>query len=209
MAALQIAVTMMVIRQIINTGAEVFYGSFIVGIGYLYDGKNFSVDSFFLEAYLFGELLTVLTTLVILFCRNSRKKEYLAVSLVVLELALTVRAGSIYLEPSRKGAFRDGRLADKISTLQGENRQQNIIDADDRRVVYINNSDLPFVGILQFMVRDIDIQVMERRELPEDYNGSITEKDIVILAYNDEFMQEWTDKYAYWDVYGHFAIFYN
>lgn len=201
-AAAQMAVTLMVIRQIINTGAEVFYGSFIVGIGYLYDGKNFSVDSFFLGAYLFGELLTLLTVLVILFCRSSRKKEYFAVSLVVLELALTVRAGSIYLEPSRKGAFRDGRLADKISTLQAENQQQ-------KRVIYIDNSDLPFVGILQFMARDMDIQVMERKELPEDYDGSITENDIVIFAYNDEFMQKWTDKYAYWDVYGHFAIFYN
>lgn len=67
----------------------------------------------------------------------------------------------------------------------------------------------PYVGILQFMGRDLDIQVIGHRETVADYEGDITDEDILIFAFDDAFLEEWEDKYAQKDVYGHFALLYD
>ena len=110
-----------------------------------------------------------------------------------------MRADIIYLEPFKKAAFRDSRMVDKMQTMQEEGR----------RIIYMDQVFPPYVGILQFMGRDLDIQVMEHREAVADYEGDITDEDILIFAFDDAFLEEWEDKYAQKDVYGHFALLYD
>lgn len=199
LAILQGLVTYLVVRQIIATGADNFQGYFLVGISYLYNEADFRVDNFYATAWLFCECLTVLVTVVVLFCRSRRKRWYLLTAFAVVELVLVVHADAIYLQPFKRAAFRDSRMVDKMLTLQ----------EDGRRILYIEQVYLPCAGILQFMGRDLDIGVMERREAVADYEGDITDQDILIFAFDDEFLEEWEDKYAQKDVYGHFALLYD
>ncbi len=199
LALLQGLTTYLVVRQIIATEAENFQGYFLVGISYLYNEADFRVDSFYAEAWLFCELLTVLVTTVVLLCRSQRKRQYLLAAVAVVELVLAMRADIIFWEPFKKAAFRDSRMVDKMQTLQEEGR----------RIIYMDQVFPPYVGILQFMGRDLDIQVMERRETAADYEGDITDEDILIFAFDDVFLEDWEDKYAQKDVYGHFALLYD
>lgn len=199
LALLQGLTAFLVVRQIIATGADNFQGYFLVGISYLYNEADFQVDSFYAAAYLFCELLTVMVTAMALFCRSHKKRQYLLAAFAVVELVLAMRADIIYLEPFKKAAFRDSRMVDKMQVLQEEGR----------RIIYMDQVSPPYVGILQFMGRDLDIQVMERREAVADYAGDITDEDILIFAFDDVFLEEWEDKYARKDVYGHFALLYD
>lgn len=199
LALLQGLTAFLVVRQIIATGADNFQGYFLVGISYLYNEADFQVDSFYAAAYLFCELLTVMVTAMALFCRSHKKRQYLLAAFAVVELVLAMRADIIYLEPFKKAAFRDSRMVDKMQDLQEEGR----------RIIYMDQVSPPYVGILQFMGRDLGIQVMERREAVADYAEDITDEDILIFAFDDVFLEEWEDKYARKDVYGHFALLYD
>lgn len=199
LALLQGLTAYLVVRRIIATGAGDFQGYFLVGISYLYDEADFRVDSFYAMAWLFCECLTVLVTAAVLFCRNQKKRQYFMAAFVVAELVLAMRADTIYLEPFKKAAFRDSRMVDKIQALQ----------EDGRRIVYMDKIFPPYIGILQFMGRDLDIRVMERRETAADYERDITDEDILIFAFDDAFLEEWEDKYTQKDVYGHFALLYD
>lgn len=236
LALVQLVVTFLVVRQIENTGADIFYGYFMVGISYLYreglycgktgagglsSGGNFDAGSFYLGAYLAGELLTAVMTAVILWKRKKifprstahGKREYALIAFCALEILLAARMGQVYLEPFQKAAFRDSRLADKITALQKEEiRSENgagLVVENDRNVIYMDGNMRPYVGMLQFMARDTEIRVMERRAFVSDYRGEITGEDILIFAFDDILWQEWADQYTHADVYGHFAILYN
>ncbi|MDE7427752.1 MAG: hypothetical protein K2N00_00530 [Lachnospiraceae bacterium] len=199
LAVVQMAITFLVVRQIMDTGAENFQGYFMVGIAYLYEEAGFQVGSFYRNAWLLCEVLTVLVTAVILFCRNFKKRQYFMIALVIAELVMAMQADTIYLEPFKKAAFRDSRMVDKINVLQ----------EDGRKVVYMDDVFPPYVGIIQFMDRDMDIRVMEQRESVHAYEKDIRADDILIFAFDDVFLQEWEERYTQIDVYGHFALLYN
>lgn len=208
-AAVQMVVVVLTVRQITETGTDIFYGYFMVGISYLYRGEGFEVHRFYADAWLAGELLTLFVAVVILVGRSRQTRKNALIVLMVLELVLAMRVENIYLEPFKKAAFRDSRLADKIIELQNGGLSGENAEAADRNVIYMDGNVRAYIGILQFMARDTDIQVMGRREAVSDYNGDITGKDILVFAFDDIFWQEWRELYAYVDIYGHFAILYN
>lgn len=199
LAVVQMAVTFLVVRQIVDTGAENFHGYFMVGIGYLYEKAGFQVGSFYRNAWLLCEVFTMLVTAVVLFCRSIKKRQYIIVTLVIMELIMAMQADMIYLEPFKKAAFRDSRMVDKINALQ----------ENGRRVVYMDDVFPPYIGIIQFIDRDMDIQVMEPRGSVYAYEKDIRADDILIFAFDDVLLQEWEERYSQMDVYGHFGLLYN
>ncbi len=89
MALVQGIVAFLVVRQIAYTGADVFYGYFMVGISYLYrnglyhggtgsiglpQGEGFDAGGFYLGAYLAGEALTIAVTAIVLRERKAERK---------------------------------------------------------------------------------------------------------------------------------------
>lgn len=199
LAGVNMLIVLLTIRQITDTGAERFFGHFMVGISYLYDGGEFETGRFFMGAWILGELLTLLVTAAVLFSRSNAKRRYVIAVLAVIQFALAIRAHNVYIAPSKLGAFRDSLLADKISAMQ----------EDGRRIIYIDYNYPASIGILQFMARDTDIQVMEHRDAIEDYDGDITENDLLIFAFDDAFSQQWVANYSHADAYGHFMLLYN
>lgn len=198
-AVMQGLVTFFVVRQVSRTGADIFHGYFTVGIGYLYRGEDFTAGGFYAQAYVFCECLTALVTGSLLFCRKRGKKRHVFTALAVMELALAVHSVSLYLAPFQKAAFRDARLADKITAFAEEGR----------RIIYMDDCFPSYIGILQFMARDVEIRVMERKDGAEDYGDSVTGEDVLVFAFDDAFLREWSDRYAWEDTYGHFTLLYN
>lgn len=198
-ALAQILITYMVVRQIIATGADNFQGYFMVGMSYLYDENNFYVDKFYISAYLLCEFLTLCITTLVLFCRSAKKRQYIMVICAVMEMALAVHADKIYTGPFKRAAFRDSRVTDILNDLTD----------GKRRVVYMDEVFPSYIGIIQFMTKDVDIHVMERRNTVSDYDEDIIPEDILIFAFDDAFLQEWTERYDHEDTYGHFTILYN
>ncbi len=211
LALLQLIVTVGVVRQIVNTETDIFYGYFMVGIGYWHRGEGFDAVRFYAEAYLFGELLTVCVTGLLLFIKSGRKKEYLLFILMVAELLLAMRADSIYLQPFKKAAFRDSRLAEKIVGLQGGCPENGAGNADvcDRAVIYVEGNTRPYIGILQFMLRDTKIRIVERDNFTVKDGENIKGGELLLLSFDDELVGELAGQYDHEDIYGHFALFYN
>lgn len=199
LALVQMLITYMVVRQIITTGADNFQGYFMVGMSYLYDENNFYIDKFYINAYLLCEFLTLIITALVLFCRSANKRQYIMIICAVMELALAVQADKLYTVPFKRAAYRDSRVADKINDLMD----------GKRRVIYMDEAFPAYIGIIQFMARDVDIHVLERRKTVSDYDEDIMPEDILIFAFDDAFLQEWTERYDHEDTYGHFTLLYN
>lgn len=192
LALMQAGTAFLVVCQIIHTGVESFHGYFMVGISYLYNESNFSAGGFYLGAFLFCEFLTMLVTAAILFCRGNHKRRYMMAGLVVMELVLAMHSEKIYLEPFKRAAFRDSRMAEKISLLQEPNQ----------KIIYVNHNPPAYIGILQFMARDAEIHIVERKE-------EVSEADLVIFAFDDLWIEDLKDRFTYEDTYGHFTLLYN
>ncbi len=199
-AILHAAVLFLVVRQITHTGTEKYLGYFMVGISYLYRPEGYTLSRFYAGAWFFGELLTLSVMLLLFLCRSHTGRHYLMTLLAVAELALAVHADNLYLMPFKNAAFRDTRVADRIVSL---------CDGEDRDVIYMDSCRPAYIGILQFMGRDMDIQVMKGRTEPGDCDGEISADDILIFAFDDEYAVKWADRYAHEDTYGHFTILYN
>lgn len=198
-AVVHIPIILLVARQIEHTGSKQFLGYFMVGISYLYDGTGFETGRFYADVWLIGELLTLIVTALILFSRSRAGRQYIIAGIAVIELILAVHSDNLYLMSFKNAAFRDSRLAEKITAM----------DDDDRKLIYIDNGTQAYVGILQFMMREADIDVLERRDSVSDYDNDVEESDILIFAFDDQFISEWKEKYSHEDTYGHFTLLYN
>lgn len=199
LAVVHIPVIWLVASQIEKTDSNRFFGYFMVGISYLYDGTSFETGRFYTGAWLIGELLTLIVTALILFVRSRAGRRYAIAGFAVIELMLAVHSDNMYLMPFKNAAFRDSRLAEKITAM----------DDGGRKLIYMDNGEQAYVGILQFMMRDADIHVLERRDSVSDYDEDVSEGDILIFAFDDQFISEWIEEYSYEDTYGHFTLIYN
>ena len=178
-----------------------FHGYTIVGIGYLYQLKDFEPNRFYWATYVFMIALSILVAVIV---RLSRRKKcrVLLILLIVLEFLLSARASTIYLEDSNLGAYRDSIIVDRIETLQEENPQ--------RRIIYIREDDSPFISIMQFMMRDKKIEIVKAEKTVEEYTeAEMDEDDIIMLKYDTLHGEEIAKKYSSSMIFGHFAIYYN
>ena len=206
-AAVHAAGLWLVVRQICHKGSEEFLGYFMVGISYLYDEAGYSVGRFYAGAWVICELLTLTTVASLLFCRSrppgrgvrNTWATALFLLMAVIQMALAVHADDLYLVPFKNAAFRDARLTEKIETLAGE----------DRSVIYMDNGERAFIGIIQFMAREMEIEVIKRQAVPAEQGNGREDSDILIFAYDDRALADWSVCYDHTDIYGHFALVYN
>lgn len=186
--------TWLVVKQIIKTGVNVFSGYFMVGISYLYHEEGFQPGTFYRNAYISGTFLMAVVVALLLWCRSRRSRQFMLIALLAMQMVLATRVDNIFLQPFRRAAYRDYRLAGQIESLYEVK--------DDPRVIYRDKSYPPYIGILQFMMRDITIEV--EREISD-----VKEDDILIFSFDDAEQDRWEDEFTYKEVCGHFAVLYN
>lgn len=147
-------------------------------------------------------LLSFAVTVIIVAEKKWNTNGVILIMVVVLEFVLSVRASELYIDTSSIGAFRDSIVAEKIEELRKDN--------DDRRVVYIQENEEAFISIMQFMLRDIDIELLQYRKTIEEYaNTEIDADDIILLSYDSAYTNEVEKKYQNTMLNGHFVIYYN
>lgn len=193
-AALHLFAAFLVVRQIYATGADNFCGYFMPGICWMYDGGIFSAADFYSKAYLFGTVMMVAVMLLFLWSRCGREKFLFL--LVVMGLITAVKTDRIFLQPFKRAAYRDYQLAGEI---------ENLCDRKgDEKLLFRYEDYPPYIGMLQFIMRDQKIEVTDQiRE--QDIEDDL----ILIFPYDDTEQEKWAEKFAYQDVYGHFSILFN
>lgn len=200
-AAIQAPMVVMALHSINQYQLTNIHGYVMVGMGYLLHIGEFEPNSFYWKTYGFLIILTAVMAFVIALSKK-KGREFILVILIVLEFLLSVRASSLYINPSSLGAYRDTAIVDKIEQLRAE-------DAD-RRIVYIKEDDSPFISILQFMMRDEDINMVPVREHVEEYTGEETDSDdIIVLKFDSNYGGEIEKIYSNHLLNGHFVIYYN
>ncbi len=195
-SAVHLLSVLLIIRQIIDVGADVFCGYFTVGISWLYNVGDFEVFPFYMETYLAGTFFMAVAMGVLLAARSSRNREKALLILVIIEICTAARADYVYLKPFKRAAYRDYCLAKEIERLYEEKENPHVLF---RYEVYPS-----YIGILQFMMRDIKIEVDNQISLDD-----IDEETILIFPFDDAVQEEWKDEFTYENVYGHFTVFYN
>lgn len=200
LSIIQFLMVPMVLHSIQRYQLTNFHGYTMVGMSYLHYLEDFDVNRFYWMTYAFLTALTVVTS-VIVKISGRKGRELILVLLLVMEFLLSVRASAIYIDTSSLGAYRDTMIVDKIEELKQEN--------DNRRIVYIEEDDSPFISIMQFMMRDEDIEMIPMKSCIEEYPGEIGDNDIIILKFDSNYTEEIAKKYANHLLNGHFVIYYN
>ena len=198
----QIPMLLLVIHNVNHYQLTNMHGYIMVGISYLDGIKELSTNQFLGLTYVLLMLLSFAVTVIIVAEKKWNTNGVILIMVVVLEFVLSVRASELYIDTSSIGAFRDSIVAEKIEELRKDN--------DDRRVVYIQENEEAFISIMQFMLRDIDIELLQYRKTIEEYaNTEIDADDIILLSYDSAYTNEVEKKYQNTMLNGHFVIYYN
>lgn len=190
--------TGMVVWSLTMYGQTNIHGYMMVGMSYMHDLNHFEPIPFFWKALGLGIVLTIGVTLIIRLANRCRGMEVVMTLILILEFALMLRAGSLYLDNSARGAYRDTRIAERIEELEQEHT---------REIYYcLSDNSYELISIMQFMLRERDIQIIDRDMLSED---KIDSQAILLIDYRDPMKEALEEKYDKYLENGHFTMFYN
>jgi hypothetical protein len=199
----ELMMTLLTINFIGRYGITELRGYFVSGISFLHNMSGDNPVTFIWKAYISGCILTCIAVALIVMFKSGRKiGRYLIYILVAIELVYTIRASQIYTDRYERAAYRDMTIASKIMALKTTD--------ETRRIVFVPNEGEQFIGILQFAMRDEDIEVLDARESLMDYSDSeLGRNDILILYYENFHNDEVSNLYDCSFINGHFGIYYN
>ena len=190
--------TWLVTWSLSTYGQTNMHGYMMIGMSYLYQLGDFEPIRFHWQAYGLGVILTCMVTVGLQWMNRRKGVEVCMILVVALEMLLAVRAGSLYLDASALGAYRDTKIVQKMEELQEE---------QDRDIYYLlTDKDYALISILQFMMRDEDIHIISK----EDYEmQKPQEEDLLLSDYRNPLSEELQEQYDTFMVNGHFVLFYN
>lgn len=203
---LELPMVPMLLESINRYGLTNMHGYVMVGMSYLHHWQEFESNRFFWQTYVMGIALTIGVTLIITiaqrFSKEYHMQEIALVLLIVMEFALSVRASTLYIEPSTMGAYRDSILVEYIQEIQAEK--------ENSRLIYIHEEEKTIISILQFMLRDKDIEVVSQKKSISQYTAEeLTIDDLIILDFDSSYAQEVEKQYKKHILHGHFVVYYN
>ena len=193
-------VLLTIVVTVYSSGLELnpMKGYFMTGMS-SYAVGEFDPRSFYAIVCLFSVLCTLLYGALIVIQSRLGLRWIFAVG-AAMQLMFSVRLGKLYLYPFNDLARQDIQIAQRIENL--------INDSDTkRRVIYMDYNEIPAVGLLQFMLRDIEIEVYRAEEWePQKYHE---DKAIVLLGANEPLQQKLEKDYEREVARGHFLLLYN
>lgn len=200
--AAQLPMTMLVIDCVNRYQLTNMHGYVMAGMSYVYDQEHFEAGSFMWRAYGLGILLTCFVLLITARIRTNKIYSFFLVMVIVMEFLLSVRISGMYIDKAAKGTYRDITIVEKIEELRRED--------PERRIVYLLEDEWSFISVLQFMMRDEEIDILPLRDDIEAYSQEeLDADDILVLFYQSSFIQEAEKKYTSHLLNGHFYMYYN
>lgn len=201
-AGLELGMLLLVFASLGRYHQTSFHACMVFGMSYLWDAGDPDPVRFYGMAYGFGVLLMVLVTAL---AAVSRKKDsHITVLFVVavVEILLAMRASAAVTDAGSIGAYRDFVVAERIEELT--------CAQTPRKVLYLNSSGDSDIGRIQFLLRDTQITVLDRRENVDDYSeDEMGVQDLVLTDYKDDYGRELSRRYDYALSSGHFILYYN
>lgn len=178
-----------------------YEGYFALGMSYVSGIGEFEPTTFLVKAYICGVALTVVVSFGIWIADKAQMRHNLLWLILALEIVLSVRTSSLYTDYYNRYAQEDAMLAQKIDELQ---------NADNRRIVYIDSYEMPIIGAIQFHLRDSAIDILDERGQLNDYTEEeLQTTDLVLIAASEEYRNKLMERYDQSMTYGHFTLLYN
>lgn len=200
----EVPLVMLALRGIEKYNLTNIHGYVMVGMGYLYDTSDYTPSKLYWQTYAVAAVITISTVIIMLLYKNfGENLLFLWIAVIIIELAISMRASELYIEPSAKGAFRDTYVVEKI-----ENIKDIYSEDKDRRIVYVSESEDSLISILQFMLRDEKINILYKNA-DNPLTESLRETDIVVLDYRSEVGNQLEEMYGEMFANGHFILYYN
>lgn len=211
----------------ISAGLFEIEGYFTVGVSMWlqdqYQSTGHDIPGFYIQVIIYGVVVVSIVTILIILgktiTRPGRKaitvatedvvdngkrkaksynKTWLMIFLVILiyQVGVALFQCSHYLHTFNKADYSDGQLTEII--------QEELDENPDRRVIYVDENRITFVGLVQFQLRDISINVTT------DLEG-LRDTDLVIIDWYDPRREEDNalDGYQYEIVTSHLCLYYN
>ena len=199
---LQLPMTWMAVKLIEKYQLTNIHGYVMIGMSYLHYVGEYNPTRLIWLTYLFAIPVTLLIAAIIKITQKHKEWQFLIIMIWVIEIALAMRASTLYLDASAKGAFRDTYIVDKIEELRTDNA--------DGRLLYIDEEDNTIISILQFMLREEDIIVLPRKDNLESYSEEeMKPQDMVLIDFRSQFGTELSKMYENSTMNGHFILYYN
>lgn len=189
--------TGMVAWSLYTYGTTNIHGYMMVGMSYMHGIGEYEPIRLYWMALGLGAVLTIVVTLGIRWISRHKNMEILFIIILAVEMALAIRAGSLYLDGSARGAYRDTKIAERIEQLQ---------ETTERDIYYLHDGDYALISILQFMLRDADIHIIQENNMLEE---TLQSEDLLLLDYRNPLAEEIEESYENYLVNGHFILYYN
>ena len=200
--AAHLPLTWMAASMIEHYNLTNIHGYVMIGMSFLHHVGDMEPAKMIWRTYLVHIVAAVLVTAAVVRTRRTKKWNFLIIGIWALEIVLAMRASSIYLDVSAKGAFRDTFIVDKIEELHTEN--------PEGRILYIDENENTIISIIQFMLRDEDIVVLPKKAALEEYSATeMSPDDMVLIDYRSDYGAELEKMYNCNVMNGHFILYYN
>lgn len=124
----------------------------------------------------------------------------IAVIGLTLQVLSAVRLGHQYIYPFNALARQDIQIAGQIENLVQEPEHEEY-------AVYVDYNEISAIGLLQFMLRNIEIRVCPDQE--QALQDRLSERSVVILGADDPMQAALEKKYKEEIISGHFVLLYN
>lgn len=197
--ALEIVMTLLVTWSLHTYGQTNMHGFMMVGMSYTHQAENFEPIRFYWQAFGLGALLTFAVTFIFRFISRQKNMEVILILVLALELVLTIKAASLYLDASALGAYRDTKIVERIEELK--------TTSQDRDIYYLlDDNDYALISILQFMQREEDIKILYQKS---EMETSLRQEDLLLIDYRNPIAKELEEYYDFVMVNGRFILYYN
>ena len=199
---LELCMLVPVLLSLHQNHQESLHVCMVFGMSYLYDVGNLDSIGFYLMAYGFGILLMAVVTVLIIVRHKMDNRTTALLLVAVMEILLAIRASAAVMDTGSIGGYRDSVVADRISDLRK--------DQTERKVLYLSKGRDSEICRIQFLLRDIQITILDKRDSIENYDeDEMGIWDLVLTDYRDDYGKELSKRYDYTLASGHFILYYN
>ncbi len=142
-----------------NCMTDMIQGDFAAGINYITNDSTYTVESDFIQSFMFGMIL-ISIVFICLYAAGKKGRTGGAITvIVILETALALMLSSKYTYRYNEVNYADIRLC------------EHLMQKDNPRVSYLDEGDYQYIDLVQFTLRDYPVHIIRQDEISENNDG--------------------------------------
>ncbi|MCR4901928.1 MAG: hypothetical protein K6A23_03650 [Butyrivibrio sp.] len=188
--------------HVVKAGLQEMSGFFIMGFSYWihneYGTSDWDMGAYIWQCFVFGLIVTVIVSVIIILCKKVKLKEWLLVIVIVMQIGLSIHGCVHYVVQFNAFDHMDAEITEMIYAIKETDPE------DTREVVYYNSGAIQFIDLIQFSLRDIPVHIQGKDE-------TFNKGDIVILDNTDNriYDEVFSENFTQHIETAHFVMFYN